>query len=227
MRYLCYLYYCNGLLCFFCQILVVQPSTSDGVPLTQGKLHVYTEQPATQSLHPEALQPDSPAQSQVTPVANALDTETPAFNGEFGSGGDPEVYSNEATITIPKEIPPVESTPATLKQADTSTMGFNSGGDIDMGGGPSDLVDLTTAVQPNSQAVIDPPKRVATDSNVPGDGDLLAMMNPNSIEQTITGGAYSKSRKRVSSSSKPQTSSKTQFLQPVSVAASSSTLRKR
>lgn len=219
---------------YFLSIFVVpEMSTSSSVPVTQGPLHVYTEQAATQSLNPKALQSELPSQSQQEPVTNVLDTDTPAFNGEFASGGDPEVYSNEATIKIPTQPSSIQSTPATSNNVDPSTTEFSSGGDVDVGA-VKNLDDLTNAVQPESQAapaVVESQPRVATDQHLPG--DVMSMMNPDSIEQqTVNGGAYSKSRKRVSSPSGASSSAvkpgvvgdNPNFVQPVSLA---NTLRKR
>jgi len=210
---------------------VPETPTSNGIPATQGPLHVYTEQPPTQSLHPKALQPDLPSQSQQGPEIKALDTDTPAFNGEFASGGDPVVYSNEPTIKIPPQSSSIKSTPATPYHVDPGATEFNSGGDVDVGD-VKNLDDLTIAVQPESQAAgaTELKPRVATDQHVPGANDVIAMMNPDSIEQqTINGGAYSKSRKRISSSSNAnmvtnRAPAETQFVQPVPIAE---TLRKR
>ena len=137
------------------------------------------------------------------------------------------MYSNEGTIKIP---PLTSATPANV---DANSIGFNSGGDVNVGGVTS-LDDLITSVQPESQAARVPQAPVTTDQQVSstGMGDVMAMMEPNSIEQrTVTGGAYPKSRKRMSSSFGPGSGAlgvqEPEFVQPVPLTPHSTTLRRR
>ncbi len=138
---------------------VVTTTPSDKAEGSQGQFHEYAEEAPTISLHPAALQPDGQLQSQAIP-ASALDSEAPAYTGEFGSGGDPEVYSNAPTIIVPKTT-------------STTDGGFTPGGDVESTPA-SGVEDIGQSEAPN---------RVATDEHVPGAGGVLAVSNPQSTEQ--------------------------------------------